>query len=189
MFLFFCFLSGVHRWPTDACRAEHGYGRRTRERDQTDCAVHLRSQWDFPGLGYNGSGAGTWSNPDTVIQNSTMDFSKHNFYLYSSFHTRDTSQITLEQLQQKKLDLTRCFTKAYREHKNTEKLNIRWRIKPTSWQKYTIHRMRVYTIHKSTPGSLKQTEPPSPQWTQTHQYILTLNVIFLSTRLESKENR
>ena len=63
--MFLYFLSGVHRWPADASGAEHSNGWRTRERDKTDCAVHLRSQWDFPGLGYDGGGAGIWSSPDT----------------------------------------------------------------------------------------------------------------------------
>lgn len=61
---YFPFVSGFHRRPADAGRAEHSHGWRTRAGDPTDCAVHLRSEWDFQGLGWNGGGTGIWVGPD-----------------------------------------------------------------------------------------------------------------------------
>lgn len=59
MFTYFhSFVSGVHRRPADAGGAELGHGGRAREGDPANRAVHLGSERDFPGLGWNGGGTG-----------------------------------------------------------------------------------------------------------------------------------
>lgn len=63
--MYFICLSGVHRWSTDVGGAEHSYDGRTRARDPTNSAVHLRSEWGFPGPGWNGGGTGNLWSPDT----------------------------------------------------------------------------------------------------------------------------
>jgi len=54
-------LPGLHRRSVDAGGAEYSRGWRTREGDPTNSAVHLRSERDFPRLGWNGGGAGIQS--------------------------------------------------------------------------------------------------------------------------------
>lgn len=60
--VFYAFLSGLHRRSVDAGGAEHGSGWRTRAGDSTNSSIHLRFEWDLPGSGRNGGGAGI---PDT----------------------------------------------------------------------------------------------------------------------------
>lgn len=56
--IFAAFLSGLHRRSVDAGGAEHGSGWRTRAGDSTNSSVHLGSEWNLPGPGRNGGGAG-----------------------------------------------------------------------------------------------------------------------------------
>lgn len=76
--------TGVHRWSADAGGAEHGSGGGTGEGDPTNSAVHLGSEWDFPGFGRNGGGAGTKRRIISgIIVNATFIFSLFYWLLWT----------------------------------------------------------------------------------------------------------